>query len=58
MSEGIKIADLNICQRVAIRPVLERALLESTTPRRLQQECIDACELAGCPIDPKLLEQE
>lgn len=55
---NIPVQKLTQIQIDTVWPILKRAMVEKTTPRRLQQECIDACERAGCPIDPKLLEQE
>lgn len=55
---NIKLNDLTQPQLDAIVPVINRSMTERMSKKRLYQECIDACERAGCPIDPKLLEQE
>lgn len=47
----ILLAKLTVEQINAILPIIQRSMTESMTPRRIEQECIDACELAGCPID-------
>lgn len=34
----------------AIVPVINKSLTERMSKKRIEQECIDACEAAGCPI--------
>lgn len=58
MPKGIRLNDPTQRQIDVVWQIIERAMIEQTTPRRLQQECIDACERAGCPIDSKLLEKK
>lgn len=55
---NIKMSDITQPQLDAIVPVINRSMTERMSKKRLYQECIDSCERAGCPIDPKLLEQE
>lgn len=58
MTKGIHLNDLTQAQLDAIAPVINRSMVERMSKKRLEQECVDACERAGCPIDNKLLERE
>lgn len=53
MTKGIRLNDLTQAQLDAIVPVINRSMVERMSKKRIEQECIDACERAGCPIDPK-----
>ena len=52
--QDILLSKLNSQQLEAVTHVSNREKTERISTKQFIQECIDVCELAGCPIDLKI----